>query len=75
MRSWAWRQWGLGALDFCSGPAHTRIVHTTIMAFHPDCQRGEARRETLGSTPTTCPADLPRQGIVPRSGPSITVAG
>jgi hypothetical protein len=43
MRSWAWRQWGLGALDFCGGPANTTIVHTTIMASHDSWQGVAAR--------------------------------
>jgi hypothetical protein len=39
MRSWAWRQWGLGALDFCDGAANTTIVHTTILAPQHDFSR------------------------------------
>jgi hypothetical protein len=39
MRSWAWRQWGLGALDFCGGPANTTIVHATIVAPQHDFSR------------------------------------
>jgi len=42
MRSWACRRWGLGAVDFCGGPANTTIVPTAIMASPDDCQRVRA---------------------------------
>lgn len=43
MRSWACRRWGLGAVDFCGGPANATIVHTAIMASPHDRQHERQR--------------------------------
>ena len=65
MCSFAWRRWSFEALDVCSGPATTTIVHTPVTTSHHGYQRygyqryGCQRSWAARSWPTVTSRDGP----------------
>jgi hypothetical protein len=57
MCSVAWRRWDFEALDVCSGPANTTIVHMPVMASH----HGSRRSYAALSWPTVSGRDGPQR--------------